>query len=184
MKVNYTIFLISVFILTAILSCSSSKEILNEEDLNTINTNGIYIAYNPFATISSRPDISEPTIKKALYIIRFTSQNEGIIVPHSDTLLNNFPFNKISEMYQWSFNYEKANPIDKDFIRFKLDRIDKDSIIISQTSKNIFIEYKGINYGDSLVLNHSTGMTKEQLEHQAIRNPKILKFIFYKYPVK
>ena len=51
MKVNYTIFIISVFTLTAILSCSSSKEILNEEDLNTINTNGIYIAYNPFATI-------------------------------------------------------------------------------------------------------------------------------------
>jgi hypothetical protein len=157
---------------------------LNGEDLNTINTNGIYVAYNPFAVISSRPDISEPTKKKALYIIRFTSQNEGIIVPHSDTILNNFPLNNISEMYKWSFNYEKENPIDKTFIHFKLHRIGKDSILIPQTSKNIFVEYKGFNYGDSLILNHSAGMTKEQLEHQSLQYPKKLKFIFYKYPIK
>ncbi len=187
MKKHYPKYIISFVILTTILSCSSSKEMLNGEDLNTIKTNGIYVAYNPFAIISSSPDITSqtvPTAKKALYIIRFTSQNGGIIVPHSDTLIDNFSINKISEMYKWTFNYEKENPIDKEFIHFKLNKIGKDSIAIPQTSKDVFIQYKGVNYGDSLILNHAVGITKEQLDHNARNNTKVLNFIFYEYPPK
>lgn len=175
-------FSILYFVFVTLASCSGSKEMINGEDLNIIKTSGIYVAENPYAIMSSKPDKIEPTFKKALFIIRFTSQNEGIIIPHADTITRNFSIEKISEMYQWSYDYEKQNPIDKNFIRFKLQRLGKDTIVIPQTTTGTFIKFQGINYTDSLILNHSLGMTKEQQERNAIENERILKFIFYKYP--
>jgi hypothetical protein len=48
-------------------------------------------------------------------VIRFLSQNKGIIIPESLTERESLDTNKIRIIYNWYMDYENKNPTDKDY---------------------------------------------------------------------
>ena len=170
-----------VFVLTVttiLFSCSSAKEVNSAEDLNMVNIDGIYIAENPYSMVVDNPQNITPNEQQTYFVIRFDSQVDGVIIPYVDSLIKKFSKEKIAAIQKTTYDYEKANPNDKQFIHFKLKKIGTDSISFSQSGENVFTGYEGVNLKDSLLLNYKLGMSREQQKNNSVKRP--LKFIYYK----
>jgi hypothetical protein len=166
--VNYANFVamrlssLSFIILFSLASCMNSKDLHNDE-LKTLQTNGIYIAHDPYSFIvrdevSMKPVDSVESIK----IIRFINEHEGVLISWSTK--KNVPYTKakIRELYGFSKTYEKQYPEDKDYVHFVLLAAPGDSIRFMQSGNGITTTYFGLNYADSLVLNHKIDLDDKE----------------------
>lgn len=168
-KVYFLSFILAIAILVA---CNSTSTISSNSD-ELVNTNGIYIAFN--SNVTSYRKMGDSAIPlRNIKVIRFLSQNKGIIIPESLTESESLDTNRIRIIYNWCLDYENKNPTDKDYIKIQ-QKFDGDTIQFSQKSSESETLYKGVNYKDSIRITYQT-------MHQGKLLPlrKELTFKFYK----
>lgn len=168
-KVYFLSFILAIVILVA---CNSTSTISSKSD-QLVNTNGIYIAFNNNATSYRKMGDSAIPLRN-IKVIRFLSQNKGIIIPESLTESESLDTNRIRIIYNWCLDYENKNPTDKDYIKIQ-QKFDGDTIQFSQKGSESETLYKGVNYKDSIRITYQT-------MHQGKLLPlkKELSFKFYK----
>lgn len=157
-------------------ACSHVKEV-SSESLKKVQTNGIYVAIDPFTSMISSPT-TMAVIKnqKAIHVLRFLDQENGIMIPEALTDGEALDQEKILQLYNWTLEFENKNPNEKKFVHFILEPAKGDSIIIWQRDGKQFASFIGTNEQDSLLLNYDFGLDMPGRVAEEIKRPLVFKF--------
>lgn len=148
-----TILILSLNSVILLNSCSSTSTISNVTE-QLVNTNGIYLAINNNGYIYTKTGDSLKSVQ-GIKIIRFLSQNRGIIIQDNIDSDAEFTKDRIKKLYDWCMEFEKRNPDYKPYIYFK-PVYSNDEIRFTQSFPEAKYIYNGINYKDSILLAYKT----------------------------
>lgn len=165
------LFLLFIFI-SAFTSCKFNEGYRQEEP--NLRADGVYVAEKINSQVGNAHGIQGNL--KALSILRFNTNQTGVIVPYSiDRSIADYNDSLIKEFWFWTTEFEKRNPQDKGFCHFKYQQ-NEDSIGFEQIKPEVIFSYSGKITSESIIIALKYLPTEMSFTQG---QPHILKYKFY-----